>query len=327
MFTLSIVIPTCRGRRHLERCLPSVLRHAPAGTQIVVVDDASGDGTADWIRTNFPTVHVLPLETNRGFCGAGNAGIAAATGDIVELLNDDTEVEAGWADAALRHFDDPAIGSVAPLVLAMDRPDVVDSAGQAYHVCGWATNRGYGQSLNATHLEPAEILGPSGSSGFYRRTALERAGGLLPEYGAYLEDVDLSFRLRWAGYRSIYEPASRVLHRGHSSYGQENDRVVRMLARNEELVYWMNLPTRDLLRSLPAHLGFVAVRLARKTLQGRLRPYLTGKMDALSSVGLIRKRRRELREMSAGQAPTLPMQGGVGVVGLGFRWMMRRQAA
>ena len=327
MFTLSIVIPTCRGRSHLERCLPSVLRHAPAGSQTLVVDDDSGDGTADWIRTNFPPVEVLALETNRGFCGAVNAGIAASTGDVIELLNDDTVVEAGWADLALRHFDDPAVGSVAPLVLAMDRPDIVDSAGQAYHVCGWASNRGYGQSLSAKHLEPAEVFGPSGSSGFYRRTALERAGGLLPEYGAYLEDVDLSFRLRWAGYRSIYEPASRVRHRGHSSYGQENDRVVRMLARNEEFVYWMNMPTSDLLRSLPAHLGFVAVRLARKTLQGRFRSYLTGKMDALSSVGLIRKRRRELRDLADGRAPTLPMQGGVGVVGHGLRWMLRRQAA
>jgi O-antigen biosynthesis protein len=327
MFTLSIVIPTCRGRRHLERCLPSVCRHAPAGTQILVVDDESGDGTADWIRTDFPTVDVLALETNRGFCGAVNAGIAAATGDIVELLNDDTEVEAGWADAALRRFDDPAVGSVAPLVLAMDRPDIVDSAGQAYHVCGWATNRGYGQSLNPSHLQSTEILGPSGSSGFYRRTALERAGSLLPEYGAYLEDVDLSFRLRWAGYRSIYEPASRVRHRGHSSYGQDNDRVVRMLARNEEFVYWMNLPTRDLLRSMPAHFGFLVVRLARKTLQGRLRPYLAGKMDAIASVGLIRQRRRQLHELAGDRTPTLPMQGGVGVLGHGLRWMMRRHAA
>ena len=145
----------------------------------------------------------------------------------------------------------------------MDQPDIVDSAGQAYHVCGWAYNRGYGQRLTDKHLAPAEIFGPSGSSGFYRRTALDRTGPLLPEYGAYFEDTDLAFRLRWAGYRSIYEPGSRVLHRGHSSYGTESDRVVRLLARNEELAYWINLPTRDLLWSLPAHLGFLAVPQAR----------------------------------------------------------------
>jgi GT2 family glycosyltransferase len=327
MHTLSIVIPTWRGRRHLERCLPSALRHAPAGTQTLVVDDASGDGTADWIRTNFPSVEVLALETNRGFCGAVNAGIAASTGDVIELLNDDTEVEAGWADAALRHFDDPAVGSVAPLVLAMDRPDIVDSAGQAYHVCGWASNRGYGQSLSAKHLEPAEVFGPSGSSGFYRRTALDRTGPLLPEYGAYFEDTDLAFRLRWAGYRSIYEPASRVLHRGHSSYGTESERVVRLLARNEELAYWINLPTRDLLWSLPAHLGFLAVRLARKTLQGRLRPYLHGKMQAIASAGLIRMRRRQLRDLAAGKPPKLALSHDAAVVGNGLRWLTRRQAA
>ena len=327
MPTLSIVIPTCRGRHNLERCLPSVLRYAPAGTQVLVVDDASGDDTPDWIGTNFPTVDVLALETNRGFCGAVNAGLVASTSDVIELLNDDTEVEAGWADAALRHFDDPDVGSVAPLVCAMDRPDVVDSAGQAYHACGWATDRGHGQSLDAAFLAPVEVFGASGSTGFYRRTALERVGGMLPEYGAYLEDVDLSFRLRWAGYRSIYEPASRVQHRGHSSYGQGSERLIRMLGRNEEFVYWMNLPMRDLVWNLPAHLGFVAVRLVRKTLEGRLRPYLCGKLDAAVSAGLIRKRRREVRELAAGRSRQLALSHGTAVVGDGLRWLTRRQAA
>jgi GT2 family glycosyltransferase len=150
---------------------------------------------------------------------------------------------------------------------------------------------------------------------------------MLPEYGAYLEDVDLSFRLRWAGYRSNHEPASRVLHRGHSSYGPRSERVIRMLARNEEFVYWMNLPMRDLVWNLPAHLGFVAVRLIRKTLEGRLRPYLYGKLDAVANAGLIRQRRRQIRELAAGRSRHLGISHGAAVVRDGLRWMMRRQAA
>src|SRR5262249_30222755 len=154
--------------------------------------------------------------------------------EVVELLNNDTKVGPRWADAALAHFADPTVGSVAPLVLFLDRPEVIDSAGQEYHVCGWARNRGYGQALRGEFWAPCVVCGPSVESGFSRRPALARAGVMLPEYGAYYGDVDLSFRLRWAGYRCVYEPASRVFHREHASYGRQKDRVVWLLARNEE---------------------------------------------------------------------------------------------
>lgn len=325
--TLSIVIPTYNGREHLERCLASVLRHTPHGTQVLVIDDASTDGTSDWLRANHPQVELVPMATNAGFCVAVNAGIARAHGDVVELLNNDTEVCPGWAEAALAHFADPSIGSVAPLVLRMDDANVIDSAGQEYHLCGWARNRGYGQELSQKYLVPGEVLGPSGSSGFYRRAALERAGGLLPEYGAYKEDVDLSFRLRWAGYRCIYEPASRVLHRGSASYGKQPDRVVRLIARNEELVHWINLRWSELFLGLLPHVGFLAIRAFRKAWNGQLGLFLAGKSDALRQWRWILSRRRELRRLAqkVGQVH-LPMATSLQVVAEGLAWMRRRTA-
>src|SRR6516165_8972923 len=95
--TLSIVIPTYNGLGHLQRLLPSVRRHAPPGTQVIVVDDASSDGTSGWLKTRHPWVEVVVLSANEGFCGAVNAGVARARGDVVELLNNDTEVAPGWA--------------------------------------------------------------------------------------------------------------------------------------------------------------------------------------------------------------------------------------
>ena len=124
---LSILIPTYNGRAHLERCLPSVCRHAPPHTQIVVVDDASTDGTASWLRTCFPQVEVVVRASNQGYCAAVNEGLEHVRGEVVELLNNDTEVCAGWADASLRWFADETVGSVAPLVLRMDRPGIIDT--------------------------------------------------------------------------------------------------------------------------------------------------------------------------------------------------------
>src|SRR6516164_9507731 len=146
--SLSIVIPTYNGLNHLERCLTSVQQYAPPGTQVIVVDDGSTDGTCFWLRKKHPEVEVLALPSNHGFCGAVNAGVARARREVVEMLNNDTEVSPGWAESALKHFADPSVGSVAPLVVFFDRPQVIDSAGQEYHICGWGKNRGYGHVLN-----------------------------------------------------------------------------------------------------------------------------------------------------------------------------------
>jgi len=326
--SLSIIIPTHNGRKHLERCLPSVQRHAPPGTQVLVIGDASTDGTPQWLARSHPWVERVILPKNQGFCGAANTGIALARGDVIELLNDDTAVASNWAEAALRHFADPAVGSVAPLVLSM-AADVIDSAGIEYHVSGWARNRHYGQRLSPDHLRSREVFGPSGSSGFYRRAALDRVGALLPEYGAYFEDVDLAFRLRWAGYRCIYEPASRVWHKGSATYGRQSARLVQLLARNEELVFWVNLAARQLALGLLPHLGFLAVRLVRRAWAGQLGAYLAGKKEAIRLVGWIAQRRKQLRRLARQAVSTvsLDVPGGVQVLRDGWLWMTRRQCA
>src|SRR5262245_30513911 len=126
-FSLSIVIPSHNGLVYLRRSLDAVKRYAPADTQVIVVDDGSQDGSARWLQTNYPDVELVVLRNNGGFCRAVNAGLAQARGEIVELLNNDTEVCAGWAEACLKHFADPSIGSVAPLAVRMSAPDTIDS--------------------------------------------------------------------------------------------------------------------------------------------------------------------------------------------------------
>jgi hypothetical protein len=326
--SLTVLIPTYNGRRHLERCLPSVLRHAPRGSQVLVVDDASRDGTVAWLHAAFPLVEVLALPENRGFARAVNAGLERSRGQVVELLNNDTEVCPGWADAALPHFADPTVGAVAPLVLSMDRPAIIDSAGQEYLACGWAYDRGYGQELHAEYAQPGEVFGASGSSGFYRRAALQKSGGLLPEYDAYFEDTDLAFRLRWAGYRCMYEPASRVLHKGSSTYGQQNDRTVRLLSRNEELAWWINLPSRQLVKGLLPHLGFLLVRAARKLFSGQLGPYVRGKLQALALARQIMRRRREAQALAPDGNMLLPFPAASSsALSRGLTWLRQRRCA
>jgi GT2 family glycosyltransferase len=294
---LSIVIPTHNRADLLQACLRSVVRHAPSGTEVIVVDDASANGDAGNAARSFDGVRVIRLSRRGGFCRAANAGIRASRGDIVELLNDDTEVQPGWASAALAWFGDATVAAVAPLVLTGADETRVDSAGDRYYLGGVAGKRGHGAKLGPAYLSSRPVFGASASSAFYRREALLRAGGFPESFGAYFEDVDLAFRLQRAGHRAIFEPASRVFHHVSASYGRQRRMLLEQQSHNEEQVFWRNLPARALLRALPGHLAVLAAKARRRWQEGTLMPFLCGRMRVLGSIRDVVRHRRRLAEI------------------------------
>jgi GT2 family glycosyltransferase len=278
---LSIVIPSHQRADLLARCLASLRRHAPAGTEVLVVNDGSPDGVIERTARTFAEVEVLRLPQRRGFCAAANAGIARVRGDVIEVLNDDTEVLAGWAEAALARFADQDVGAVTPLVL-LGAPGGegllrVDSAGDVYLPGGVARKRGHGEVLGARHLTAGPVFGASGSGSFYRRSAITEVGGFPEEFIAYFDDVDLSFRLGRAGWTVFYEPASRIHHYVSASYGAPRAELLELQSRNEELVYWRNSSLVD----LPLHLAVLAGKAVRRWREGQLWPFLRGRWEAL----------------------------------------------
>jgi GT2 family glycosyltransferase len=335
---LTIVIPSHQRADLLRRCLASVCRYAPANTEILVVDDASPNHIVTHTAHEFAGVRVLQLAHRRGFCAAVNAGIRAASNPIVELLNDDTEVTASWAESALAHFANPCIAAVAPLVLRGFPPSpatplprsggegrkkppspplggeglrvrgeehvpIIDSAGDRYFLGGIAGKRGHGQPLSCRYLQGGEVFGASASSAFYRRQGLLDVGGFPEEFDAYFEDVDVAFRLHWAGQRIVYEPASRVWHRVSASHGRPTRRLLEQQSRNEERVFWRNLPLRDLLRALPWHAAVLAAKAIRRWRHGELLPFVLGRLRAFSEImSLVRHRRRLPRRSGRGSA-------------------------
>jgi GT2 family glycosyltransferase len=246
------------------------------------VDNGSSDGTSEWLARSYADVRAVRLEPNREFCGAANAGLAAARGAFVQLLNDDTEVTAGWIEAGLAPFADATVGSVAPLVLVRRDPSRVDSAGDSYAWYGWPMKRGHGQSAERWSAHPIEeVFGASGSSAFYRALALRRAGTLDMLLVSYYEDIDLAFRLRWAGYRCVYNPACVIHHDISATNDHRSPELQRRIARNAELVFWWNLPPLRLALAAVPHLGFVMAQGVWRATRGRLRPFLAGKLDAI----------------------------------------------
>jgi GT2 family glycosyltransferase len=281
---LTVVIPSHNRTDLLVACLASVQRHAPPGTEVVVVDDASPARVVCAAARRFAGVGVVRLERQGGFAAAANAGVRAARHPVVELLNDDTEVTAGWAEAALGWFADASVAAVAPLVLRRAEGRAgeprIDSAGDRYFLGGVAGKRGHGEPLRPAYQRPCPVFGASAS----------------PEpFGAYFEDVDLSFRLHRAGYHIVYEPASRVWHHVSASYGPPRRGLLEQQSRNEELVFWRNLPAGALVRALPLHLAVLVVKAWRRWREGNLLPFLRGRLRALAEVGNVRRHRRGLR--------------------------------
>ncbi len=314
----SVVIPTYNGRRWLETCLASIARHRPNATgcriEVIVADDASTDDTASWLAATHPDVRHVKLERNGGFCAAANAGIAAARGEFIELLNNDTEVTASWIERGLAPFADPAVGSVAPLVLVRSDPGRVDSAGDSYALVGWPTKRGHGEDARRWLDRPPErVFGASGSSAFYRAAALRRVGGFDPTYHSYYEDVDLAFRLRWAGYAAIFTPQCRILHEVSASYDHARPELQRRMARNAEVLFWSNLPARWLLAAVVPHLAFTLAQGLWRFARGRAGAFWLGKWDALRSLRALpgqRRLRADLARQSI-RAPHFPLRVGI----------------
>jgi GT2 family glycosyltransferase len=290
--TLSIVIPSHNRPDLLRACLGSIRHHASERPEIVVVDDGSANSVISEVAAAFGS-RVIRHEAARGFCVAANRGVEAATGSIVQLLNDDTEVCTGWAESASAHFDDARIGAVSPLVLCAADPSRIDSAGDCYFVGGVASKRYNGASIEGVDLRAEDIFGANGTASFFRREAFLAVGKLPEEFGAYFDDVDLSFRLHRAGFGIRFEPASRILHHVSSSYGPPRGDLLMRQSRNEELVFWRNLPLRDLLFAMPLHAAVVAAKGVRRLREGTFVPFLRGRLAALMQMGeVVRHRRR-----------------------------------
>ena len=212
-----VVISTWKARDLLERCL-SALRSDPSEKKVIVVDNASEDGTIELVRERFPEVKLVPLPDNVGFGRAINTGVRAGTGEAIVLVNDDAIVAPGFVDAIVAPFSDPAVGMVAGLMTIPDT-DLVDGFGIELDRALAAYNR----ARRAPVGTPAGRLAmPSGGAAAYRRDAWEAAGGYDEALFVYGEDVDLGLRLRALGWEAAEAPSARGVHLGGATMGVDS---------------------------------------------------------------------------------------------------------
>ncbi len=215
---VSVAVLSWNGRHHLEACLPALeAQHSPGcDVEVLVLDNGSADGTAEWVRRRHPRVRLVRSDVNLGFCAGNNRLVAEAGGDAVAFLNNDTRPRPEWLGALVE-----ALAS-APADVAAVSGQIVDWEGERLDFArgvltfdGHAFQHGFGTPLDEAQLPAAgaELLFACGGNMIVRRDAFLAAGGFDEGYFAYLEDVDLGWRLWAGGERVLFEPRAVVHHR------------------------------------------------------------------------------------------------------------------
>ena len=206
MAKITIIIPNYNGVHFMEPCLAALSRQTCQDFRLLVVDNGSGDGSVKWLKQH--QIPAIFLPENRGFSGAVNAGIRMADTPYVILLNNDTEPEPDYVKELLRAIEaSPRIFSVSPKMIQLYHKELMDDAGDMYSIMGWAYQRGVGQE-ETRYNRPCHIFSACAGAAIYRRAVFDEIGLFDEMHFAYLEDIDVGYRAKIAGYYSLYCPRS-----------------------------------------------------------------------------------------------------------------------
>jgi GT2 family glycosyltransferase len=315
--SIDVIIPNYNGAAHLPVCLASLQRQTRGDARITVVDDASTDGSAAVVAA-FSGVRWLALPHNLGFAAAANAAIAATDGDVVVLLNNDTEASPGWLAALVGALEaDPTVAFAASKLMLFDERDRIHSAGDTYRADGVPGNRGVWQRDTGQYDDQPEVFGPCAGAAAYRRSALAalaEAGRVFDEdLVMYCEDVDLNLRARRQGLRTRFVPEAVVYHRLSATGGGRL--ASYYCGRNFLLVWAKNMPAplarRHWWRMLRTQLR-LAGEAAWHSREPAARARLAGQLAGLRALPRFIAKRQPLDDagVSALQGALLDTTGG-----------------
>lgn len=258
MKKVTVIIPNYNGMKFLKECLDALKVQTTEEFDVLIVENASKDGSAEFIKQNYPWVLLIENEENLGFAGGVNVGIKACKTPYVLLLNNDTKVHSHFVEEMVRAMEcSERIFSVSSKMIQYHNHKKIDDAGDFYNLFGWAFQGGVGRSVKE-YRRARSVFSACAGAAIYRREVFEKIGYFDELHFAYLEDIDVGYRAKLAGYDNIYCPTALVYHVGSGTSGSKyNSFKVKLSARNSIYLNYKNMPNWQIaLNAIPLLLGF-----------------------------------------------------------------------
>jgi len=266
---VSVVILTFNGKEYIKDCQSSLLEQTYPNIEVIVVDNASQDGSPELIDEQFPAVNLIRNNSNLGFAAGNNMGIRLTHGDYIALLNQDTKTASTWVEELVKTAEqDKKIGMCLSKLLYMNEPTRLNSSGMLIYKDLSIVNRGIGDVDYGQYDQYEETFASHGAAAFYRRTMLDEVGLLDEDYFLLGEEIDLAFRARFAGWKCIYVPTAVVYHARSAHLGLYSPLKLYYTERNRiwNMVKFLPLP---LIISSPFFTFRRYVKMALFALKGR----------------------------------------------------------
>lgn len=303
---VSVIIVSWNALHLLRAFLPSVVASATRDVEIVLADNASTDGSAEWVRSTYPDVNIATFDRNYGYCGGNNRGAEAAKGDILIFLNNDVRVDAGWITPILDRFrSDTSIAVVQPKLRSHERPTEFEYAGAAggfldAHGFPFCRGRLFDtvESDHGQYDQATPIFWASGAALCVRADVFREAGGFDEDFEFHMEEIDLCWRIQQLGHSVWYEPKSVVYHLGGGSLPPSNPRKLFYNYRNNVAMLIKNLPASRVIPVMIARNALDTIAMMRTLAKGDVSSFAAmWKASVVSTLSIRKNWKKRLDQM------------------------------
>ena len=288
MSKVTVIVPNYNGHEYMDKCLLHLCKQNYSDFKVIVVDNGSQDDICNSIYkyADDLDIELVKLDSNYGFSKAVNEGIIRADSEYVILLNNDAYAGKNFIQELVKKMDsDEKIFSAQALMLQYGNKNLIDSAGDYFSALGWGFSKGKdGNTIK--YNRDYTIFSSCAGAAIYRMSILDEIGLFDENFFAYLEDMDIGYRARLAGYRNVLATNARVLHVGSASSGSRHNAFkVRLSSRNSILVMYKNFSVGQWIINFPLVamgilikiLFFARKKLAKEYIKGIVSAFFTFK--------------------------------------------------
>ena len=252
---VSVVVLNWNGKDHIEECLSTLFKQTYKNFEAIVVDNGSKDGSNETIKKKFPKAKLIENSKNLGFCKANNQGIKISKGKYVITLNNDTKLDKDWIKELVKVAEEhPEAGMLSCKMLFYDKPNKINSRGLKLYYDAKAVDDGF-DVLDSDNEEIKEVFGPCGGAAFFSRGLINDISlnneFYDEDFFIYSDDLDVSFRARWRGWKCLYVPKAKLYHKFQGTTGKISNFGLYYGIKNKIFFILKNYPLTSLIKYSP----------------------------------------------------------------------------